>query len=43
MKSIKRTLSVLYSLSAVAILGDGIGLVRQMTLMGVFHLSHIAP
>jgi len=43
MQSIKRTLSVLHNLSAIAALGDGIGLVRQMTLVGVFHVSDIAP
>jgi hypothetical protein len=43
MKSIKRTLSVLHNLSSIATLGDCIGLVRQMTLMGVSHVSDIAP
>ena len=42
MKSIKSTLSVLHDLSAIAVLGDGIGLVRQKTLMGVFHIFDIA-
>ncbi len=42
MKSIKSTLSVLTNLSAIAALGDGIGLVRQKTLMGVFHVFDIA-
>jgi len=42
MKSIKSTLSVLTNLSAIAALGDGIGLVRQKTLMGVFHVFNIA-
>jgi hypothetical protein len=42
MKSIKTTLSVLHDLSAIAALGDCIGLVRQKTPMGVFHLFDIA-
>jgi hypothetical protein len=35
-KSIERTVKVLYKLSEVA---DAIGLVRQKALMGVFHVS----
>jgi hypothetical protein len=42
MKSIKSTLSVLHNLSAIAVLGHGFGLVRQKTLMGVFHVFDIA-
>ena len=42
MKSIRSTVSFLYKLSATAALGDCIGLVRQETLMTVFHVSDIA-
>jgi len=42
MKSIKSTVSFLYKLSATAALGDGIGLVRQKTLMTVFHVFDIS-
>jgi len=40
-KSIKSTVSFLYKLSATAALGDDLGLVRQKTLMVVFHVSDI--
>jgi len=40
-KSIGSTVSYLYKLSASAALGDGMGLVRQKTLMTVFHVSDI--
>jgi hypothetical protein len=35
MKSIQSTVSLLYKLSATVALGDGIGLVRQKTLLGL--------
>ena len=41
MESIRRTVSFLDKLSATAALGDGIGLVRQKTLMTVFCISDI--
>ena len=41
MKSIMSILSVLHDLSAIAALGDGIGLVRQKMLMRVFHVFNI--
>jgi len=41
MKSIKSTVSFLDKLSATAALGDGIGLVRQKTLMMVFYVSDV--
>ena len=41
MKSIRSTVSFLYKLSATAALGNYIGLVRQKTLMTVFHVSNI--
>ena len=41
MKSIKSTLSVLHNLSAIAALGDGVGLVRQKTPMEAFHIFDI--
>jgi len=41
MKSIRSAVSFLYKLSAAASLGDDIGLVRQKTLMTVFHVSDI--
>jgi len=40
-KSIKSTASFLYKLSATAALSDGIGLVRQKSLMMVFHVFDI--
>ena len=40
MKSIRRTVSFLYNLSATAALGDDLGLVRQKTLT-TFHVSDI--
>jgi len=42
-KSIGRTVSFLYKLSATAALRNGIGLVRQKTLMTVFHVFDIHP
>jgi len=39
MKSIRNTVSFLYKLSATTTLVDGISLVRQKTLMTVFHVS----
>ena len=42
MRSIKSTASFLYKLLATAALGDCTGLVRQETLMTVFHVSDIA-
>ena len=42
-KSIKSTTSFLYKLSAIAALGDDMGLVRQKTPMSVFHVSDIIP
>jgi hypothetical protein len=41
MKSIESTVSFLYKLSSTAALDDGISLVRQKTLMSVFHVSDI--
>jgi len=41
-KSIKSTVSSLYKLSATAALGDGIGTVRQKTLMTIFHVFDVA-
>jgi len=41
MKSIRRTVSFLYKLSATAALRNGIGLVHQKTLMMVFHVFDI--
>ena len=41
MKSIESTVSFLYKLSATGALGDGMSLVRQKTLMTVFHVSDI--
>jgi len=38
MESIRNAVSFLCKLSTTAALGDGIGLVRQKTLMTVFHL-----
>jgi len=40
-KSIRSTVSFLYKLSATAALGDDLGLVRQKTLITVFHVSDI--
>ena len=40
MKSIRSTVSLLHNLSATAVLGDDLGLVRQKTLT-VFHISDI--
>jgi predicted adenine nucleotide alpha hydrolase (AANH) superfamily ATPase len=42
-KSIRCTVSFLYKLSATAALGDDLGLVRQTTLVTVFHVSNIDP
>jgi hypothetical protein len=41
MKSIRIAASFLYKLSTTAVLVDGIGLVRQKTLMMVLHVSDI--
>ena len=41
MKSIRSTISFLYKLSATAVLGNDLGLVRQNLLMTVFHVSDI--
>ena len=35
MKSIQSTVSLLYKLSATVALGDGLGIVRQKTLLGL--------
>ena len=41
MRSIRRTVSFLYKLEATAALVDGISMVRQKTLITVFHVSDI--
>ena len=41
MESIRNAVSFLCKLSTTTALGDGIGLVRQKTLMTVFHVSDI--
>jgi hypothetical protein len=43
MRSIQSTVSVLYQLSAITILGGAIGLVRQNTLTRIYYISDIVP